>query len=161
MVAGGKLFFGVLAFIATTSVGTLAFIEVASFVKTAPPSQTLKFDYVDIATISLTTISVLFTISAIILTVIGIIGYRNLIEGAGRFAKSQALDEIAKAFATNGDGTARIAAEMARDDGPHRKFVESRVRSEVISLMPLIADRLNKEALEMSLGDPSDQGNVD
>lgn len=50
---------------------------------------------------------------------------------------------------------------MQSEDGHHRQFVEKRVRAEVISLLPLIADRINADALRMSIDDPTDEGDVD
>ena len=129
--------------------------------KAAPSKNDVIVEYNDLLTVLLTTITVLFTVCAIVLTVLGIVGFRNLKRDAGRYAEAQALAEIAKAFGPNGNGTARIEQEMRSENGHHRQFVERRIRSEVIDLLPLVADRINVDALKLAMNEPTDEGEVD
>jgi len=161
MVVALRIFYGTLAFVFTAAVCVIAYFAIYSLLTAAPPKSAVAVDFNAILTVLLTTVSVIFTVCAILLAVLGIFGFRNLKRDAGRFAETQALAEIAKAFGPTGSGTIRIEQEMQSEDGHHRQFVEKRVRAEVISLLPLIADRINADALRMSIDDPTDEGDVD
>jgi hypothetical protein len=156
-----RLFYGVLALSFTISVCIIAYYAVFSLLNGAPSKSAVAVDYNAILTVLLTTVTVIFTVCAIVLAVLGIFGFRNLKREAGRYAEAQALAEIAKAFSPTGSGTTRIEKEMMSEDGHHRQLVEKRIRAEVISLLPLIADRINVEALRLAIDEPTDEGDVD
>ena len=156
-----RIFYSVLATVATLAVCVLAYFALHSLLITAPSKSAVAVDFNAILTVLLTTVSVIFTVCAIVLAVLGLIGFRNLKRDAGKFAETQALLEIAKAFGPSGSGTNRIEQHMLEENGSHRQFVEKRIRLEVISLLPLIAGRINADALRLSLDDPTDEGDVD
>jgi heme/copper-type cytochrome/quinol oxidase subunit 2 len=156
-----RMFYAVLAFVFTLAVCVIAFYAIYSLLNGVPSKEAVEIDYNAILTVLLTTVTVIFTVCAIILAVLGVFGFQNLKRDAGRYAETQALAEIAKAFGPKGSGTIRIEQEMLNEDGHHRQFVEKRIRAEVISLLPLIADRINDEALRMDIGEPTDEGEVD
>ena len=161
MERASRLFYGFLAFIFTAAACVIAYYAIYSLLNGAPSKAAVEVDYNTILTVLLTTVTVIFTVCAIVIAVLGIFGFRNLKKDAGRFAESQALAEIAKAFGPKGSGTIRIEQELQNEDGHHRQFVERRIRAEVISLLPLIANRINAEALNLALDDPTDEGTVD
>jgi hypothetical protein len=156
-----RLFYGVLALCFTVAVCIIAYYAVFSLLHAAPSKSAVVVDYNAILTVLLTTVTVIFTVCAIVLAILGIFGFRNLKRDAGRYAEAQALAEIAKAFGPTGSGTSRIEEEMQSEDGHHRQFVEKRIRAEVISLLPLIADRINLDALRLAIDEPTDEGDVD
>lgn len=156
-----RIFYAALALLFTLSVTIIAYNALYNLLTVAPSKGAVAVDFNAIMTVLLTTVSVIFTVSAIILAVLGIFGFRNLKRDAGRFAEAQALAEISRAFAQNGKGTLRIEQEMQSENGHHRQLVEKRIRAEVISLLPLIADRINVEALRISIDDPTDEGDID
>ncbi|MBB3956259.1 hypothetical protein [Novosphingobium sediminicola] len=156
-----RIFYGFLAVLSTVAVCVIAFSEIRGLLQGAPSKSVVAVDYNAILTVLLTTVTVIFTVCAIILTVLGIFGFRNLKRDAGRYAEAQALAEIGKAFGPKGSGTIRIEQEMQSENGHHRQFVERRVRLEVISLLPLVADRINADALQLAMNEPTDEGDVD
>jgi hypothetical protein len=156
-----RLFYGTLALCFTIAACIIAYYAIFSLLHGVPPKSAVVVDYNAILTVLLTTVTVIFTFCAIVLAVLGIFGFRNLKREAGRYAEAQALAEIAKAFGPTGRGTIRIEEEMKSEHGHHRQFVEKRIRSEVIALLPLIADRINVAALRISLDEPTDEGDVD
>ncbi|MBP8234559.1 MAG: hypothetical protein KAY22_19890 [Rhizorhabdus sp.] len=155
-----RIFFSVLATIFTIAACVIAYFAIHSLLNAAPANAKVAVDFNGILTVLLTTVTVIFTVCAIILAVLGIFGFKNLKRDAGRFAENQALAEIAKAFGPSGNGTICIEKAMQDENGHHRQYIEKRIRAEVISLLPLIADRLNIEALRMSIDDPTDEGDI-
>lgn len=156
-----RIFYGLLAAIAVVALCVIAYSETLGLLRAVPSKDDVVVDYNDLLTVLLTTVTVLFTVCAIVLTVLGIVGFRNLKREAGRFAESQALAEIAKAFGPSGNGTARIEHEMRNENGHHRQFVEKRIRLEVIDLLPLVINRINADAAKFAPDEPTDQGEVD
>lgn len=156
-----RIFYRTLALLFTLATCVLAYYAIFKLLNEAPSKSTVAVDYNVILTVLLTTVTVIFTVCAIVLAILGIFGFRNLKREAGRFAEVQALAEISKAFGPTGSGTVRIEHEMHRSDGHHRQFVEQKIRTEVIALFPLIADRINAEALNLAIDDPTDEGDVD
>ena len=156
-----RIFYGILAFFVTAAICVLAYYALFSLLTGKSEKSSVIVDYNGILTVLLTTVTVIFTVCAIVLAVLGIFGFRNLKRDAGQYAEAQALSEIAKAFGPNGSGTVRIAQEMQSENGHHRQFVERRIRAEVISLLPLIADRINTDALNLAIDEPTDEGDVD
>ena len=156
-----RILYGVLAFFFTLAVCVIAYYAVYSLLNYAPSERAAAVDFNTILTVLLTTVTVIFTVCAIVLAILGIFGFRNLKRDAGRFAETQALAEIGRAFGPTGSGTIRIEQEMQAENGHHRQFVEKRIRAEVISLLPLIAGRINVDALNMAIDEPTDEGDVD
>lgn len=156
-----RVFYGALALCFTVAVCIIAYYAVFSLLHGAPSKSAVVVDYNGILTVLLTTVTVIFTVCAIVLAVLGIFGFRNLKRDAGRYAETQALSEIAKAFGPTGSGTKRIEEQMQSEDGHHRQFVEKTIRAEVILLFPLIADRINADAARLALDEPTDQGDLE
>jgi hypothetical protein len=156
-----RIFYSALALCFTVSVCIIAYYSIFKLLHAAPSKSAVVVDYNAILTVLLTTVTVIFTFCAIILAVLGIFGFRNLKRDAGRYAEAQALAEIAKAFDPTGSGTNRIEEAMQSEDGHHRQFVERTIRAEVISLFPLIAERINADAARLAIDEPTDQGDVD
>lgn len=156
-----RIFYAVLGLVFTAAICIIAYFSIYSLLTAAPSKGQVAVDFNSILTVLLTTVSVIFTVCAIVLAVLGIFGFQNLKRDAGRFAETQALAEIAKAFGPAGSGTICIEQAMQDENGHHRQYIEKRIRSEVISLLPLIADRINSDALRLSIDDPTDEGDVD
>lgn len=156
-----RIFYGALALLSTVAVCILAYFAIFSLLKGAPSKTAIAVDFNAILTVLLTTVSVIFTVCAILLAVLGIFGFRNLKRDAGRYAEEQALAEIARAFGPSGKGTARIEQELRSENSHLRGFVEKTIRAEVISLLPLVADRLNASSIRMATDEPTDEGDVD
>jgi heme/copper-type cytochrome/quinol oxidase subunit 2 len=156
-----RIFYNAIALLFTIAVCILAYFAVHSLLKGVPSKSAVEVDFNTILSVLLTTITIFFTVCAIVLAVLGIFGWRNLKRDAGRFAEAQALAEIARAFGPEGKGTSRIAQEMQSEHGHHRQFVEKRIRAEVLSFLPLFIERINDEAKSLALDEPTDEGDVD
>lgn len=155
-----SIFYGALALFTTVALCVLAYFAIFNLLTVVPSKSAVAVDFNAILTVLLTTVSVIFTVCAILLAVLGIFGFRNLKRDAGRYAESQALAEISRAFDPTGKGIKRIE-EMVREDSQLRQYIEKTIRAEVISLLPLIADRFNADGDRMAPDEPTDEGNVD
>ena len=131
-----------LATVATTSLVLIAYKLTFSTVEKNPKVPQPAIDYTNAVVILLTTVSVIFTVCALILAILGIVGFRNLKRDAGKFASQQALSSIDVAFSEGGIALQQIENEFTREDGHLKKWVERKLRQEVIELLPLIIDRL-------------------
>jgi hypothetical protein len=120
-------------------------------------------DYTNFVVILLTTVTVIFSVCALVLAVLGVVGFRSLKREAGKFASQQALLEIASAFSEGGRAHTQVQAEFTREDGHLKRWVERRIRGEVIALLPLVIGRLSKDGLSEALDEdaPTDEGDVE
>ena len=155
----------VLGLFLTAGVVIIAGDIMFSLLRGAPVGDTPEVDYNAIVVILLTTVTVIFSFCAIVLAIIGIIGFRNLKINAGRYAETQVVKKIEGAFQENGVAIDKIDIEFRKEDGHFRPWMKERIRKEVIALLPLIADRAlnggdpekaNDKAL--AAGAPTDEG---
>lgn len=123
--------------------------------------QNSTIDYNYFVTILLTTVTVVFSVAAIALGVIGAIGFNNLKNEAAKYAQEEAIKEIKKSFAKNGAALTYIDTEFQRDDGHLRQWMIERVRKEVVILMPLVAARLESPRPSDNFSGPTDEGETE
>lgn len=161
MEAGLRIFYRILALTAVVAVCAIAYVAIAMHMDSPPSSGTSPVDFSIVLTVLLTTVTVIFTVCAIVLAVLGFFGFRNLKREAGRFAEAQALAKIEQAFSAQGTAIAHIEEIMKKEDGAHRRFVERTVRAEVISLLPLLAEKFSSGPSGMASSEPEDEGHVD
>jgi hypothetical protein len=159
--AAWRYFYAAIAFIATLALAIIAYkLSFGASGEPASPSST-GVDYTNFVVVLLTTVTVIFSVCALVLAVLGIAGFRNLKREAGKFASQQALAEIAAAFDEGGRAQLQIRKEFTDEDGHLKKWAEARIRKEVIELLPLITDRLLKSAGSGVDDDaPTDEGDV-
>jgi hypothetical protein len=158
-----RYFYAGLALLATVALGIIAYRLAASHVTGVNAGQKPVIDYTNIVVILLTTVTVIFTVCALALAVLGVIGFRSLKRDAGKFASQQAISAISSSFKEGGQALTKIQDEFTKEDGHLKKWAERRIRHEVIALLPLIIDRLSSGAGELGLDDdaPTDEGTVD
>lgn len=158
-----RIFYGFISTVVAIALSILAFRSVYDLLMVSPNGKAPVVDYINIVIILLTTVTVIFSVAAIAMAILGFVGYRNLKQSAGRFAERQALLGIEEAFAEDGAAISHIEAEFQRDDGHFKPWMQSRIRVEVVELLPLIMDRMSSRAPEdgMAAGQPTDEGDVD
>lgn len=142
MAKWAKAIYLILAAIATLALAVIAYKLVYGVVKKSNSITPVSIDYTNAVVILLTTVTVIFSVCAVALAVLGVFGFRNLKRDAGRFASREALREIGTAFEEGGVALAQIELEFTREDGHLKRWVDRRLRQEVIELLPLIIDRL-------------------
>ena len=164
---GWKIFWVVIAILLASSGIILAGKAVFDVMNPVPSGGNPVVDYNAVVVILLTTVTVIFSFCAVVLAIIGIIGFRNLRINAGRYAEGKVHQNIENAFKEDGVAIERIDIEFRKEDGHFRPWMKERIRKEVIALLPLIADRAlgngnhGSVVTEMAAGEPTDEGETD
>jgi len=116
-------------------------------------SNTIEaIDYTNVVVILLTTVTILFTVFALILAILGVWGFHNIKIDAGKFAQNSAIEAIRDAFDENGEALKQIQQEF-QNEGPLREWVRRQIRSEVTEQLALYSpDEITDE------DDPKDEG---
>lgn len=162
MATGWRIFYAIIAAIGALSVAVLAYKLTFGVLKVPQEELSGSIDYTNVVVILLTTVTVIFSVCALALAVLGVMGFRSLKKEAGKFASEKALSEISSAFSEGGRANLQIQEEFTREDGHLKKWVERRIRQEVIALLPLVIDRLkDKPDLGLDEDAPTDEGEVD
>jgi len=158
-----RYFYAGLALIITMTLAVIAYKLTAGYLTKVGGTKEVVIDYTNIVVILLTTVTVIFSVCALALAVLGVIGFRNLKRDAGKYASQQALAAISSAFEEGGRALNQIQNEFTKDDGHLKKWAERRIRHEVIALLPLIIDRLPSNRAEFGIDEdaPTDEGQVD
>jgi hypothetical protein len=158
-----RYFYAALAVLATVALSVIAYKLIGGQLTNVGSSREVAIDYTNLVVILLTTVTVLFTVCALALAVLGIIGFRSLKKDAGRFASEQALSAISSSFDEGGPALAKIQDEFTKEDGHLKKWTQGRIRREVIALLPLVIDRLpgNVTGLGIDEDAATDEGQVD
>lgn len=158
-----RYFYAALGVLATAALFVIAYKLIGGQLTNAGGTRAVTIDYTNLVVILLTTVTVLFTVCALALAVLGIIGFRSLKKDAGRFASEQALSAISSSFDEGGQALAKIQDEFTKEDGHLKKWAEGRIRREVIALLPLVIDRLPGNATGLGLDEDAatDEGRVD
>lgn len=90
----------------------------------------------------------------------GFVGYRNFIASARRHAEGEVKKSIELAFKEGGVGRETIEAAIVTQDSDLRKWLEQRVRIEVIEMMPYFVDK-QINPVEFAAEQPTDEGGVE
>ena len=168
MTVAWKIFWVVLAVMITICLMVIAGEAISRFVAFAPAKADPQVDYNAIVIILLTTVTVIFSFCAVVLAIIGIIGFRNLKINAGRYAESQVIRKVEGAFKEDGIAIERIDVEFRKEDGHFRPWMKERIRKEVIALLPLFAERIPAQkasiaesAQGFATDEPTDEGETE
>lgn len=158
-----KYIYAVLLLIIAAAVSVLAYSEVHHLLIAKPSSTGVETDYEEIVVVLLTTVTVLFTVAALILGVLAYLGPRTIRREAHKIAETAVLNSIDEAMKPKGRTAKLLAARFPPNDGPVKDWMEQRIERQVISLLPLIIDRVG---VKSTIGpvDPDasdDEGQVD
>ena len=164
---GWKIFWVVIAVVIALCAIVIAGRIILEILDIVPSTEKPVVDYNSIVVLLLTTVTVIFSFCAIVLAILGIIGFRNLRENAGKYAEEQANSKIESAFKEGGVAIKRIDIEFRKEDGHFRPWMQERIRKEVIELLPLIADRaiisqanIPENSQEMAPNEATDEGDI-
>ena len=83
-----RYFYAALAILATATLFVIAYKLIGGQLTNAGGSRSVAIDYTNLVVILLTTVTVLFTVCALALAVLGIIGFRSLKEDLRRRRRS-------------------------------------------------------------------------
>lgn len=158
-----SILYPALAVLAAISLAVIAYSLISGVILEVPSTSSPKLDFVNVAIILLTTVTVIFSVCALILGLLGVIGFDKLRKEAGRFASERTLQEIERSFEEDGAASLRIEQEFQDEDSYLRRLVEKRVKAEVYELAPLFAalNRQEENNEGMAEGEPTDEGETD
>lgn len=135
-------------------------IKIHSGLSAEPSEEYVVVDYNNAVVIVLTAVTVIFSISAIALAVLGLIGFENLKRSAGNWAANRALLEIKNAFTD--DGPAMKGVKQHIESHEFRSWMENQIQKNVYYFLPIVADRIqSRDYLDLDADAPTDEGDVD
>lgn len=157
-----RIFSIALALIGVLALSVIAYKLTYGVLRSPSANPEAGIDYTNVVVILLTTVTVIFSVCALALAILAVVGFRSLKRDAGKYASQQALSEISAAFNEGGRAHDQIQREFTEEDGHLKRWVARQIRSEVISLLPLVIDRL-KDSADLGVDDdaPTDEGEVD
>jgi hypothetical protein len=117
-------------------------------------------DYTNIVVILLTTVTILFTVAALFLALLGVIGFNNIKIEAGKFAKTSALEQINASFQEDGEALRQIRLELQKEKGPLRDLIERQIANEVTEKLALYSS-MQSPPFTINENDPRDEGEQD
>lgn len=158
-----RIFYATLSLLAAIALCVIAYLLIAAYVTPATANSAVAIDYTNMVVILLTTVTVIFSVSALGLAILGVVGFRSLRREAGKFASAEALRAISSSFDDGGRALSKIQDEFTREDGHLKKWTERRIRQEVIALLPLVIDKItaNNPDARLAEDEPTDEGRVD
>ena len=144
-------------------VGAIAFNAIYTLLSAAPQGGAVATDYEGIVVILLTTVTVIFAISALVIGILALMGPKAIQREAGRYAEKAVIKSIDQALQPNGRATKILEDRFPPNEGPIKTWIEERIERQVIALLPLILDRID---LKSGVGpldpdEPDDEGTVD
>ncbi|KPM22137.1 hypothetical protein AAJ72_13385 [Citromicrobium sp. RCC1885] len=158
-----KYFYAALATILVIAVSVIAFASLYGTLVAVPQSGSVETSYENIVVILLTTVTVIFTISALIIAILAFMGPRAIKREARKYAETALLDALDKAMKPEGKATNLLKERFPPNAGPTKDWMEERIERQVISLLPLIIDRidLGSDVGAVDPDEPEDEGNPD
>ena len=153
----------VLLFVIAIGVSVLAFDAIYGLLTSVPEPVAVQTSYEDIVVVLLTTVTVLFTVSALVIGVLAFLGPQAIRREASRFAERAVLKSLDDAMKPEGKAAKLLQASFPPNEGPTKDWVEERIERQVISLLPLIMDRmdLKSDVGAVDPDAPDDEGKVD
>jgi hypothetical protein len=140
----------------------LAFKAIHGLLTPVPIGFNVETSYENIVVVLLTTVTVIFTVAALVIGVLAFLGPRALKREATKFAENAVLKSIEDAMKPEGLAAKLLEASFPPKEGPLKAWMEQRIDRQVISLLPLIIDRID---LKSDIGPvdpdaPDDEGVV-
>ena len=130
-----------------------------SSLETTTNSGLKSVDYTNIVVILLTTVTILFTVAAIFLALLAVLGFNNIKVEAGKFAKTSAIDEIKLAFQEDGEALKQIQREL-QNEGPLRDWIRRQIGIDVTEQLALYSS-IQSTSAAIDEDDPADEGEQD
>lgn len=114
---------------------TFLFVMISFLLRPGDPKAGQAINYVDAVTLLLATVTVIFTIAAVALTVIGVWGFRSIKRDAIKYASEAADKEITKtinsALQPSGSFMKLLREEIQRDDSPFGQWLRNEIQRSV------------------------------
>lgn len=157
-----KYVYAALLAIIALAAGILAFHAIYGLLNSAPNDALARTSYENVVVVLLTTVTVIFTLFAVVLAVLTFVGPRALKREAGKYAEKAVLQAIENAMQPGGKAARIIEQKFPPNDGPTKDWIQDRIERQVIALLPLILDRM---ALSSGVGpvdpsSPEDEGDI-
>lgn len=143
------------------AITAFVFFAIVSFIyRQGGPNSAQNVNYVDVVTILLTTVTVVFTVAALALTLVGVWGFKTLVDDAKKYAAKTADEEVQRtiqsAFDSDGIFSQGMANELRTGSGPFAEWLRAAVEREVTYQMAL-----SNRGEPVDEDDPSDEGDQD
>lgn len=155
-----KVFYAFTALIASGSTAVIAYNMTSNASERFSAATGEKIDYTNVVVILLTTVTVIFSVCAIALAILGVVGFNNLKRDAIRLASQKASAEIESAFLEGGSALTHIENEMTRD-GHLKEWLNTRIKNYVFEFLPLSISEIKYQATAFDDTQSTDEGEVD
>ena len=158
-----KYLFAILLAIIAIGISAVAFSEIHHLLTAESLPTAVETDYEEIVVVLLTTVTVLFTVAALVLGGLAYLGPRTIRREAHKIAERAVLRSIQEAMKPTGKAAKLLTDGFPPNDGAVKDWMEERIERQVISLLPLIIDRVGVKS-QVGPVDPSasdDEGQVD
>lgn len=153
------------SFLATTialGVLVIAYSLLFGMLVAVPEGAKVETSFENIVVILLTTVTVIFTVSALVLAILAFLGPRAIRREAKKYAEAALLAALDDAMKPDGKATKLLQQRFPPNDGAAKDWMKERIEDQVIKLLPLIIDRVGIKS-EFGAVDPSapeDEGDV-
>lgn len=144
------------------ALSVLAFDAIRDMLVVVPANSAIKTSYEDIVVILLTTVTVIFTVSALVMSVLGFLGPRAIKREAAKFAERAVLQSVDDALKSDGKAIKLLEERFPPHDGPIKTWLEDRINQQVINLLPLIIGRIGvaSDIGPIDPNAPDDEGDI-
>jgi len=127
----------------------------ATLIPATPGSKAL-IDYTNVVVILLTTVTVLFTVAALALALLGAVGVRNMKRSAEEYARNNVSVEIDRAFDQGGAAYDEIRKQFQDPDHSMHRWLRNEIERQVKEQIALYGGPESN----VDEDDPADEGAV-
>jgi hypothetical protein len=122
----------------------------------ATPGSKELIDYTNVVVILLTTVTVLFTVAALALALLGAVGVRNMKRSAEEYARNNVATEIDRAFDQGGAAYDEIRKQFQDPDHAMHRWLRNEIERQVKEQAALYG----VPQADVDEDDPADEGAV-
>lgn len=150
-----------LGFLATASLCIISFFLIKDGLVPIGSAQKPVVDYVNVVVILLAAVTVILTIFAILMAVLGFFGFDELKRRAAKYAETAADKKIDEKFSNEGFVQSRIDAMFLDPTQEFRGWLEQRIQISVIEAVPFMQAGRRLDDNGMDRRQPTDEGDID
>lgn len=158
-----KFVFAILLGLIAIALMVMAYGSIYGLLTPVSPPKVVETNYADIVVVLLTTVTVIFTVAAIVIGILAFLGPRAIKREATKFAEAAVIKSIEDAMKPGGRAATLIELNFPPHEGPIKGWLEDKVEQQVFSLLPLMVDKfqLKSDVGPVDPAAPDDEGQVD
>lgn len=139
----------------------LAYVAMHGLLNGVPENAQVKTSYEDVVVVLLTTVTVIFTVAALVIGILAFLGPRAIKREAAKYAERAVLNSISEAMKPGGQASKLLEGVFPPNDGPVKTWMEGQVKQEVRELLPLFIDEFVTDVGPVDPAESDDEGKVD